>query len=386
MDIRVFNKSAEPLGLVDEMSALIWTIRYFKLGDFQLQAPMTDNNRRLLKVGNVIVKHDGYIDHVDSSNVVWRRAMEITYVKYSRDSEGQQLIEVEGSSIASWLNLRVIYPQYQYSGTIQQIINFLYDKNCGSGADTVRKFPSNFVVLPQATFAGSTVDYSNEELCYLGDEIISLTQRGKLGFDVFIDEAGKRFGFCLYKGADKTADNTGGNAPCIFSTEYDNISDQTFEDNTAPLKTMAYVRGASDSQGVTEIVSVGGSGETGLIRRELAVNATDIQRQAENSQGEQEDIPAATYRAMLSTKGVTELASCVEAYNFVSQVRLDSNLVYKRDFDIGDVITCLERSWGVTINSRITEIKQTFEAGSEVIEATFGESSPTLLDRIRKVR
>lgn len=386
MDIRVFNKAAEPLGLVDEMSAFIWTIRYFKLGDFQLQAPMTDNNRRLLKVGNVVVKHDGYIDYTDSDDVVWRRAMEITYVKYSRDSEGQQYIEATGSSIASWLNLRVIYPQLQYTGTIQQIINFLYDKNAGADADTARQLPDNFVVLDQASLGGSTVDYSNEELVYLGEEIISLTQRGKLGFDILIDEAGKRFGFYLYKGADKAADNTSGNPPCIFSTEYDNVSNQEFEDNTTNYRTMAYVRGAPDSQGVTEVVTVGGSMEMGLARRELAVNATDIQRQAENSQGQQEDIPAATYRAMLATKGNTELASSVEVYNFNSQIRIDSNLRYKRDFDIGDIITCLERTWGVTINSRITEIIQTFEAGAETIEATFGESSPTLLEKIKKVR
>ena len=215
MDIRVFNKAGEPLGLVDEMAALVWTIRYFKIGEFQLQAPMTPNNRELLKIGNVVVKHDGYIDLIDDEDTAWRRAMEITYVKYSRDSEGQQLIEATGQSIASWLNLRVIYPQLQYSGTLQEIINFLYDKNGGTGTDdTARKFPANFTVLDQEDFGGSTVSYSNEELTYLGEEIISLTQRGKLGFDILIDEAGKRFGFYLYKGADKTADNTAGNAPC----------------------------------------------------------------------------------------------------------------------------------------------------------------------------
>lgn len=387
MDIRVFNKAGEPLGLVDEMAALVWTIRYFKIGEFQLQAPMTPNNRELLKIGNVVVKHDGYIDLIDDEDTAWRRAMEITYVKYSRDSEGQQLIEATGQSISSWLNLRVIYPQLQYSGTLQEIINFLYDKNGGAGTDdTARKFPANFTVLDQEDFGGSTVSYSNEELTYLGEEIISLTQRGKLGFDILIDEAGKRFGFYLYKGADKTADNTAGNAPCIFSTEYDNVTGQEFEDDVTNYRTVAYVRGAPDSEGYVDIVTVGDTTDTGLARRELAVDASDIQRQAEDDEGQQEDIPEGTYQAMLATKGLTELSSSIESYTFNSNIRTESNLKYKRDFDIGDRITCLEKSWGVTINSRITEIIQTFEAGSATITATFGESSPTLLEKIRKVR
>lgn len=58
----------------------------------------------------------------------------------------------------------------------------------------------------------------------------------------------------------------------------------------------------------------------------------------------------------------------------------------KVDFDLGDRITCKEEKWGIQIDARITEVKEIYQKGTEEIEATFGESLPTLVDKIRKVR
>ena len=41
---------------------------------------------------------------------------------------------------------------------------------------------------------------------------------------------------------------------------------------------------------------------------------------------------------------------------------------------------------GIQIDARITEVKEIYQKGTEEIEATFGESLPTLVDKIRKVR
>ena len=87
---------------------------------------------------------------------------------------------------------------------------------------------------------------------------------------------------------------------------------------------------------------------------------------------------------MLTSRGLSDLATMIETYTFTSSINVLSNLQYKKDFDIGDRVTCLERRWGLTIDSRITEITQTYEQGKNEIEATFGESFPTLLDVIKK--
>ena len=385
MDVRVFDKGLNALGVIDEMTSLIWTIRYFGVGEVKMLAPMTENNRILLQDGNILIKHDSYIDYVDSEDNTWRRAVEVTYVRYAKDEKGQEQIEAQGSIISNWLNQRVITPQIQLTGTCQQIVNRLIEKNVGSEAAASRQFPQ-FVVLDQDDLGGSSTDYSNEDLKALGDEIRDVCQSGKIGYDILVCEKTKQYGFYLYVGKDLTSSNTDGNAPCVFSRDFDNVREQEYEDDVSNYKNFAYVRGAADSENVQEVVTVDRASASGLSLREVLIDATDIQRSAENSSGEQQDIPVETYRAMLVTRGNTDLDSMVENYTFNSSINVMSNLRYKEDFDLGDRVTCIERKWGITINSRITEITQTFESGKTLIEAVFGESAPTLLDKIKKVR
>lgn len=93
-----------------------------------------------------------------------------------------------------------------------------------------------------------------------------------------------------------------------------------------------------------------------------------------------------TYIAMLKTRGSAELENYGKNINFVSTINTNSNLKFKADFDLGDRITCKETKWGIQIDARITEVTETYQKGEETIEATFGDSLPTLVDQIRKVR
>lgn len=170
MDIRVYDKELNALGVIDETASVIWTIMYFAVGEVKILAPITENNRNLLQAGNVVVKHDEYNDYVADDTTIWRRAAEITYVHYQKDENGQEQIEARGYMITRWLNQRVITPQIQMTGTQQDIVNALILRNVGSKASTKRQFPQ-FTVLPQETIAGTSVDYSNEALKALGDEV-----------------------------------------------------------------------------------------------------------------------------------------------------------------------------------------------------------------------
>ena len=128
-----------------------------------------------------------------------------------------------------------------------------------------------------------------------------------------------------------------------------------------------------------------GEGAAGLDLIEVFCDATDIARKYQ--QGETEvTIPLNTYIAMLKTRGSAELENYGKNINFVSTINTNSNLKFKADFDLGDRITCKETKWGIQIDARITEVTETYQKGEETIEATFGDSLPTLVDKIRKVR
>ena len=241
-------------------------------------------------------------------------------------------------------------------------------------------------MLPQDDYGGDSFEYSNEALKALGDEVRDVCQSGKLGYDILVNERSKLYGFYLYDGRNLTSGNTAGNPPCIFSRDFDNVNEQEYEDSTENYKNYAFVRGAADDQNVQEVVTVDRELASGLALLEVLIDASDIARNAEDGSGSSTPIPVAKYRQMLVTRGNTELDGLIETHSFESSINTQSNLRYKEDFDMGDRVTCVERRWGLTINSRITEITQTFEKGKATLEVTFGESAPTLLDKIRKAR
>lgn len=384
MELRVFDKRVEPLGAIDELASLIWTTKYFDVGTFSLLAPITDNNSKLLTEGNIITKHDGRQEIKTADGGIWRRAAQITYVHITKDENGLEQLEAQGFMLSKWLSKRCIVPQIVATATNQSLINTMVTRNCGSGAGAKRRFPQ-FTMLAQETIAGSTVEYANEVYADLGQEVKVRAQAGKLGYDILINERAKQYGFYLYKGKDLTAKNSGGNTPCIFSRDFDNVNEQEYTASIENCKNFIYVQGAADDNGSQPVTTVDGEGATGLELEEVFCDATDIARKYQSGETEV-TIPMATYLQMLKTRGATELESYGKNINFVSTINTNSNLKFKSDFDLGDRITCKEDKWGIQIDARITEVTETYQKGEETIEATFGDSLPTLVDQIRKVR
>jgi len=87
---------------------------------------------------------------------------------------------------------------------------------------------------------------------------------------------------------------------------------------------------------------------------------------------------------MLAEKGNETLATTKPVEVFDSTINLLSNQRYKTDFDLGDVVTCKSLKWGLTIDSRITEIVESYEADGMSIDVTFGNDTPTLLQKIKQ--
>ena len=384
MELRVFDETVEPLGLIDEMASLLWHVKYFDVGTFNLLAPITDNNKRLLTEGNIIVKHDGKREVTDAAGGIWRRAAQITYVHITKDENGLEQIEAQGYMLSQWLNKRCISPQIVATATNQSLINTMVKNNCGSSASTKRRF-QRFIMLAQETIAGSAVEYANEVYAKLGQEVKARAQAGKLGYDILINERSRQYGFYLYKGKDLTAKNSEGNTPCIFSRDFDNINEQEYTASIENCGNFIYIQGAADDNGSQPVTTVDGEGASGLELTEVFCDATDIARKYQSGETEV-TIPLNTYLQMLKTRAAAELENYGKIINFVSTINTNSNLKFKQDFDLGDRITCKETKWGIQIDARITEVTETYQKGAEEIEATFGDSLPTLVDQIRKVR
>lgn len=384
MELRIFDKTLEPLGVVDELDTLIWNIKYFDVGTFSLLAPITDNNKKLLVQGNILTKHDEKQEMSDVNGGVWRRAAQITYSHIAKDENGKEQIEVQGFMLSKWLSKRVVTPQLVLTATEQTIVTTLVNKNIGSGASAKRQF-DQFEIISQDNLGGSNVEYSNDLLADLGQEVKAQAQAGKLGYDILVNERRKMFGFYLYKGMDLTSTNSDGNTPCIFSRDFDNVKDQEYESSIENIKNYIYVVGAADENGTAPIVELDEGGAKGLELEEVYYDASSISRTYDDN-GTTITIAEAIYLQMLVNAGRTELATYIENINFVSNINTKANLKFRTDYDLGDRVTCTDAQWGIKLDARITEVQETYSKGKEQIEVTFGESMPTLVEKIRKVR
>ena len=66
MELYIFDKELNLIHIVENFTSLIWTRRYYKIGEFELHLPLTIENVEFLIKGNIIYKKDdleaGYIE------------------------------------------------------------------------------------------------------------------------------------------------------------------------------------------------------------------------------------------------------------------------------------------------------------------------------------
>lgn len=60
------------------------------------------------------------------------------------------------------------------------------------------------------------------------------------------------------------------------------------------------------------------------------------------------------------------------------------NNKYKKDYDLGDIVTVVDKNWRIRIDTRITEIEEAYEEKGFEVNVTFGNNIPTIIDKIKQ--
>lgn len=372
MELYVYSSEMELQGIVEKIASLIWTRRYWSCGEFKLLVPFTEEHSRMLVKNNIIMKRGD------------DEAAQIRYVSITKNSQGLEEIEVQGKFLITWIGKRIIKKQIITNDTTQNILYRIVRENVTNPADTARKIPDVSIATDDEDTESGVIDYTSEQ--YTNAQLAAETaaKAAKLGIRMRTDARTGAHVFSVYEGRDLTAGNTAGNAPCIFSQEFDNIVEQEYTNSVENLKTTAFV-GGEEKEGVARKVAEVGGSAAGLAREEVFINATDIVQEYEDDDGEQVTLTDAEYLALLSARGAEELEQYAETLSFGSKINTFANLIYRTDYDLGDRVTCVNKRWGIRIDVRITEITETYQNNVEEIDITFGESLPALLTQIRQI-
>lgn len=372
MELYVYSSEMELQGIVEKIASLIWTRRYWSCGEFKLLVPFTEEHSRMLVKNNIIMKRGD------------DEAAQIRYVSITKNSQGLEEIEVQGKFLIAWIGKRIIKKQIITNDTTQNILYRIVRENVTNPADTARKIPDVSIATDDEDTESGVIDYTSEQ--YTNAQLAAETaaKAAKLGIRMRTDARTGAHVFSVYEGRDLTAGNTAGNAPFIFSQEFDNIVEQEYTNSVENLKTTAFV-GGEEKEGVARKVAEVGGSAAGLAREEVFINATDIVQEYEDDDGEQVTLTDTEYLALLSARGAEELEQYAETLSFGSKINTFANLIYRTDYDLGDRVTCVNKRWGIRIDVRITEIAETYQNNVEEIDITFGESLPALLTQIRQI-
>lgn len=337
MIVKVYNESLQLAGVIDNYESLLWTRKFYGPGDFQLVVPMSDFHQSILSRGNIVC-------HTDAVE-----AGVIESIQYD-ETPTQNTITVKGRFLSSYMARRLVIGTYTFSGLVES---------------AMRAMLTNATAIPlvqQGTTKGfaETVDFQVTYANLL--EIEEKLSKGYgIGFRFTPDFTNKTITFDLYKGVDRSMSQTA-NARVVFSEQYDNINKSTYSVNDQLYKSVAYVQGTS--------VEIVGS-ETGLERRELYVDATDI----DDSQ-----MTAEEYTAALQERGAIALDGAGLSETFESETVPEGNFHYRTDYDLGDIVTVRKEDWGISVDLRITEIQEIYEIGEAKIAPTFGNPLPETIN------
>ena len=199
----------------------------------------------------------------------------------------------------------------------------------------------------------------------LDEELEKLSLVSGLGWDIILDIENKKWIFDVFEGRNLTAEQAT-NQPVIFSVNFDNIKAQQYIDSESGFKNIAYVGG--QGEGVSRAITEVGEDTTGLERYETFVDARDL-----------EDVAA------LPERGKQKLSAEMKEINtFDSEVLTKGPFEYEKDWDLGDIVTVQNKKWGLTIDTRITEVTEIYEKNGFRLEVTFGSSIPTLPEKIKQ--
>lgn len=350
MEVWVLNTNFESIGLVDEYNSLLWIERYNEPGEFEL---ITVANEKMFNM----LQKDYYIWNKSSEMVCIIETIEITI-----DVEKGYELKVSGRSLESILDRRIIWEQSRFVSFLPYAVRRMLNENVITPSDTERTI-SDFIY--QET-SDEIVNKKRVSRQYTGDNLLEVIQElcdeAKVGFKVRLND-NNQFVFSLYRGTDRSyAQET--ESWVIFSPDFDNIINSVELDSNQLYKNIALVAG--EGEGAERRKLVVGDDRYDLDRREIFVDARDLQSETSNGSV----IPDDVYNASLKSRGEKELSDYVVLKAFEGQLETTQMFQYGRDFFMGDIVQLVNK-FKVESRVRVTEITSTMNESGYYIYPTF---------------
>ncbi|AZS13804.1 siphovirus ReqiPepy6 Gp37-like family protein [Paenibacillus lutimineralis] len=355
--IRVYDTAFTWLGEIDSYESLQFTRRYNAVGEFELHIAINKQYAsELQKDRFIMVDNDG-----TRSGLIQSRESFLS-------DKGIETVVVRGKTLGCILDRRLtITGSYdRVRGPAETVMkhyvnNHLVNGTYASGTYSNRKIPFFSIAADQGH--GKEISWQSryESVLVVTNNIATFCD---MGWHAKLDIQQKRVVFDTYEGRNLT-DKQGVYPPVIFSTEFDNVNALNFVDSDGQYKNVGYASGKGEEEDQV-LLSVGDA--SGFERREVFIDGASAGDTTELTKiGEQK---LAEYKRLQTFEGVA-----VDTGSFV----------FEKDWFLGDSVTLKDAKWGVTMVTRITEVREFYE-GDYRLEVRWGDEIPTITSVVQKIQ
>lgn len=361
----------DSLGEINKFTSLMWPDKFNGYSTFELNVPLTPENRSLIKKGNIL----------------WcggENACIIEIIQSNMDENGQKTYKVRGRSLEMLLTTRIVWGTYncvnKYSSTaMYEIVN----ENCVNPSNSARKIP--FLECAEDEKLGKITSFQKT-----GGEVYTALQSiaadVDLGFDIIFKPREKKLLFKVTEGVDRSTASVSddGSKLVIFSTDLDDILSSSYYTNNQDVKTLAYVAGEGQGAERKHFTS-GDNASSGFLRRELYVDARDLRTEILSEDNTVITITDDEYIELLNERGNEKLAERIEVETFEAKMRVIGEIqyVYGVDYFKGDKVIIQDTELGIQVIAKVTEVSQNYDDEYELV-ITFGYEYPTLIQKVKR--
>lgn len=353
----VLNEDFEILGTIPTFQTLIWNRKYYETGIYELH--VGPELFPLLNSGKYLYRNDS-----EELGIINNPHCE-------RADSGEYMVYVKGYFAERILYNRVIEKTHQLSGNVEEAMRKMVNDYGISPSDKKRVIAH--LKLGNRHGITDTIDSQNTGDT-VSDALYNLGAAYDITHSIRYDFLTNNLLFEVWKGKDRR-DTQDVNDWAIFSDTFNNVQEEVYDRDDSEYKNFAYV--AWQEEGRDRIV-VEVDQTNGQERRELYVDVRDVNSQDEDGN----PIAESVIKEQLKQRGIEALAENQIVESMIAGAISTKNLVYKKDFDLGDICPYLNQRLGIIMDARITEIVETYEDGKEDLQITFGNGQ---VEKIEKV-
>lgn len=369
LQINIYDTDLKWQGLIEEVESLIHRSAWHEIVNSELRVSKKAINYDQLKNGRILVINN----QLDKALIIEEISTTIT----------DNFTTFLCSALKGILNWRVLVPidspdfigQSQAAVMMQLIGSQLIDQV----RDPKRYFTNSnddqiLAIAPLKDY-GRSIDYIRSEwnTSYLGDALVEIAKMNDvadqypIGWNIFIDPF-DRIIFDTYQAIDRSI-NQDLLPPVIFSDVFANIQNISFVDSIKEWKNALYaVYKEEEAINFIELDQAAKYGEaSGFNRKELIIQSNQTTSEA------------------VTSEGIAELNKRPKIESFTAEIIDNPNTLttYKKDWDLGDVVTIQSRQIGISVDVQITHIEEIYANSAYSLNVTFGEGKLTIIQLIK---